>query len=165
MTNKIVVVGVSASGKSTFARALAQKTSLPLTRMDAIMWCPGWEYTGDEYTNQKLYELSKQDRWVIEGYITTDARTFLFDEADQIIYLDYNRFTCAWQYVKRWWQHKTHPREELPGSPDTLSLKFLWLVFTKGEAKTLDKYLTQADQSKITRLKTPKAAKGFLQSY
>lgn len=160
--NKVVVVGVSASGKSTFARKLAEKTGLPLTHMDAIMWQPGWEYLGDEYTNQKLFELSNGEHWIIEGYITTDARTFLFEEADQIIYLDYSRLTCGWQYLKRWWKHRQNPREELPGSPDSFSIKFLWLVFTKGEAKTLDTFLNQADRSKIVILRTLKEAESYL---
>lgn len=60
MKNKIIIVGVSASGKSTFSRKLAEKTNLPLIHMDAVMWRPGWEYLGDEYTNQKLYEITEK---------------------------------------------------------------------------------------------------------
>ncbi len=40
MGNKIVVVGISAVGKSTFSRKLAQTLNLPLTLMDTIMWKP-----------------------------------------------------------------------------------------------------------------------------
>ena len=44
---KILIVGTSASGKSTFARKLAAKTKLPLIHIDSIMWQPGWDYIGD----------------------------------------------------------------------------------------------------------------------
>lgn len=83
--SKIVVVGVSAAGKSTFSRKLAQSLNLPLTLMDSIMWKPGWNYVGDEETVRKLDEASAQPEWIIEGYISKEARTFVFDRADSII--------------------------------------------------------------------------------
>jgi adenylate kinase family enzyme len=46
--NRVVIVGASAAGKSTFARQLAKKIQLPLIHMDEIMWKPGWQYIGDE---------------------------------------------------------------------------------------------------------------------
>lgn len=160
---KIVVVGVSAAGKSTFSRRLAEKLQLPLILMDAIMWKPGWEYIGDEDVVRKLDLFSQQDKWIIEGYVSSDARTFLFDRADTIIYLDYSPLVCAWRYIKRWWKHRRTPRPELEGSPEKFSFKFLKLVWTKGEAISLDKYLeTVVPQSKIITLRSPQEAEKFL---
>jgi len=59
---KIVVIGVSASGKSTFSRKLSKKLNLPLTLMDKIMWKPGWDYIGDEETVKKLDQISSQEK-------------------------------------------------------------------------------------------------------
>lgn len=161
--NKIVVVGVSASGKSTFSRKLAKKLNLPLTLMDKIMWKPGWNYIGDDETVKKLEEISIQDKWIIEGYITTPARTFLFDRADIIIYLDYHSIVSSIRYIKRWWKHRKDPRPELPGSPERFSFKFLRLVWTKGEAITLDRFLDEVeDQDKIVRLSSLRETRIFL---
>ena len=85
---KIVVVGVSASGKSTFARKLGSKMSSPVFFVDSIMWKSGWNYVGDEETVKKLDEISSRTEWIIEGYITKGARDFVFERADTIIYLD-----------------------------------------------------------------------------
>ena len=151
--NKIVIVGVSASGKSFFARKLAEKTKLPLVLMDSIMWKPGWEYVGDEEVVRKLDEASSLEKWIIEGYITKRARTFVFDRADKIIYLDYSPLVCSWQYIKRWWNHRNIARPELHGSPEKFSFKFLKLVWTKGEAISLDKFLAEVkDQNKIIKM-------------
>jgi adenylate kinase family enzyme len=161
--NKIVVVGVSASGKSTFTKKLALKTNLPATFMDAIMWKPGWVYIGDEETIKKLDEVSLTDKWIIEGYISKNARTFLFGRADSIIYLDYSPWVSSWRYIKRWWKHRKNARPELEGSPEKFSFKFLKLVWTKGEAISLNKFLnTDENQNKIIKLSSPKETKAFL---
>jgi adenylate kinase family enzyme len=163
--NKIVVVGVSASGKSTFSRKLAEETNLPLIFMDEIMWNPGWEYIGDEATVQRLDEESSKTEWIIEGYITKEARKFVFERADKIIYLDYSPWVASWRYLKRWWNHRVHPRPELEGSPEKFSFKFLKLVWTKGEAISLNRFLKEvSDQSKIITFHSPKETESFLRS-
>lgn len=162
--DQIVIVGVSASGKSTFARKLAGKTNLPLILVDSIMWNPGWEYMGDETTIARLKEISKNDKWIIEGYINKNVRTFLFEKADTIIYLDYSPIVASIRYIKRWWRHRKNPRPELEGSPERFSFKFLRLVWSKGEAISLEKFLSEVkNQTKIIRLTSPKEALSFIE--
>jgi len=161
---KVVIVGVSASGKSTLARRLSEKTGLPIFLMDAIMWNPGWHYIGDEKTVQKLGGISLQDEWIIEGYISKDARTFIFDRADTIIYLDYPPIVATVRYVKRWIKHRKIPRPELEGSPEKFDCKFLKLVWNKGEAVSLNKFLSKIkDPTKLIRLTSVRQTKVFLQ--
>jgi len=160
---KIVVVGVSASGKSSFARELETKTNLPVIFMDSIMWKPGWNYIGDEETAKRLNEESAKSEWIIEGYIIKDAREFIFDRADTIIYLDYAPIVSSWRYIKRWWKHRKNPRPELEGSPEKFSFKFLKLVWTKGETWSLDKFFTQMpNQNKIIKISSPREGDIFL---
>lgn len=161
--NRIVIVGVSASGKSHFGRRLADRLGLPLVHMDAMMWKPGWDYIGDDATNERLEEESQKDSWIIEGYITKASRTFLFEQADSIIQLDYSPLVASWRYIKRWWKHRKQARPELEGSPEKFSWKFLKLVWTKGESVTLEKFLKEVvDQGKIVTLRSPKEAEKFL---
>ncbi len=160
---KIVIVGVSASGKSTFARKLSEKIKLPLFLMDSIMWNPGWEYIGDEETVKKLEEISSKNEWIIEGYISTKARAFVFERADTIIYLDYPALTATIRYLKRWLKHRKNPRPELEGSPEKFDWKFMKLVWTKGEATSLNRFLSELkEQEKIIKLTSPRQAKSIL---
>jgi adenylate kinase family enzyme len=159
---KIVVVGISASGKSTFTRQLGIKTGLPITFMDAIMWKPGWDYIGDEATVKQLEEISAGSEWIIEGYISKKARTFLFERADTIIYLDYSPFISVYRYIARWWKYRKNARPELEGSPEKFSLRFLKLVWTKGEAISLNKFLIEVANAKIITFTSPKQAEDFL---
>ncbi|TSD06323.1 MAG: adenylate kinase [Parcubacteria group bacterium Greene0714_7] len=160
---RIVIVGVSASGKSVFARKLAQKINLPLIFVDAIMWQTGWSYIGDVETAKKLDEVSSASEWIIEGYIVKEARSFVFERADSIIYLDYHPLIASLRYIQRWWMHRKNSRPELAGSPEKFSWKFLKLVWTKGEAVSLNRFLAQLkDKNKIIKLHSPKEAKHFL---
>ncbi|MEJ0053890.1 MAG: hypothetical protein WDN10_04175 [bacterium] len=160
---RIAVVGVSASGKSTFARRLATKTGLPLTHIDAVMWKPGWDYIGDEETVRQLKEISKQDEWIIEGFIDKNALEAVLTRAESIIYLDYPRYIPAWRYIKRWFKHRKNPRPELEGSPEKFSFEFLKRVWDKKEVYRLNEFIKKMpDTSKILRLKLPKEANTFL---
>ncbi|MBU6323700.1 hypothetical protein KGQ55_03365 [Patescibacteria group bacterium] len=160
---RIVVVGVSAAGKTTFAKALAERTKLPLVLMDAVMWKPGWNYIGDEATDARLHELSTAPEWIIEGYITTSARAFLFERADTVIYLDYAPHVNAWRYLKRWFMHRKRPRPELSGSPERFKASRLKLAWTKGEAKFLNANLARIDQTKLVTLSSSGDADEFLE--
>ena len=162
---KIVIVGVSATGKSTYARKIADVLKLPLTFIDTLAWSPGWIETPDVEVAQKLENISRGGSWIIEGYITKEARTFLFERSDLILYLDYGRFLTTFRYLTRWWKHRKDPRPELPGSPEKFSFKFMKLVYTKGEAISLNRYLKEVpDQSKIVILHSPREAHKFLNS-
>ena len=59
------------------------EATLPLTLMDEIMWKPNWHYIGDKETLKRITEVSEENKWIIEGYITTRARAFLFEKADK----------------------------------------------------------------------------------
>jgi adenylate kinase family enzyme len=162
---KIVIVGVSAAGKSTFARMLALKTKLPVTHMDAVMWQSGWNYVGDETTYRELDRISTESAWIIEGYISKKAQQFVFDRADSIIYLDYSPMVAAYRYIKRFIQHRKIPRPELAGSPEKFSFSFLKIIWTKRETKFLDEILVDlVYMAKTTRLRSLKNAKNFLES-
>jgi len=160
---RIVVVGVSASGKSTFARKLAAKTNLPLTHIDAVMWKPGWDYIGDEATVRRLKEISQQGEWIIEGFIDKNALESVLTRAESVIYLDYPRYIPAWRYIKRWLKHRKNPRPELEGSPEKFSFEFLKRVWDKKEVYRLNKFIkTLADTSKIMILNSSKEAEKLL---
>ena len=132
--------------------------------MDALMWKPGWQYIGDEQTVEKLKEISTQEKWIIEGYITKDARAFIFNDADTIIYLDYPKVVATWRYLKRWWKHRKNARPELEGSPEKFDWKFLKLVWEKGEAISLNRFLKNTpNQNKIKKYTSPQKAQRFLE--
>lgn len=121
---RIVVIGSTGAGKSTFARALGKILDIEVLHLDRYFWQAGWkQYSRADRVaiQQKLIE--GRDRWIMEGsYISSsDAR---LDAADTIIFLDMPPLLCFWQAIKRHIATYNQPfRPDLPdGCTDRLSL-------------------------------------------
>ena len=65
--NKIIVLGCSGSGKSTFSRKLHEKTNLPLIHLDNIWWKPDRTHISRDEFDHKLVEILKSDKWIVDG--------------------------------------------------------------------------------------------------
>ncbi|MFA5987291.1 MAG: hypothetical protein WC797_01400 [Candidatus Paceibacterota bacterium] len=160
---KIVVTGISASGKSLFARKIAEKLNIPILSLDSIMWKHGWTRVSDDKVDEILEEYSNKVEWIIEGYKVT--RGSVLEKADLIIYLDYSRIVTSWWYIKRCWKHRTNARPELPGSPDKFSFRFLKLIWDRKESFALNKRLFNIkDQKKIVTMPSPCETEIFLRN-
>lgn len=84
---KVIVIGCSGSGKSTFARKLRDRTGLPLYYLDQIWHKPDRTNISREEFDSRLEELLAKDVWILDGnYSRTLERrlrvcdtVFLFD--------------------------------------------------------------------------------------
>lgn len=65
--NKVIVIGCSGSGKSTFSTKLADITGLPLYYLDRIYWLPDKSHLDKDEFDSKQREIVKEDRWIIDG--------------------------------------------------------------------------------------------------
>ena len=55
------------SGKSTFARALAARTGLPVIHLDLHYWKPGWAQPTDTEWRERQRTLLAGEAWIIDG--------------------------------------------------------------------------------------------------
>ena len=91
---RVLVIGMAGSGKSTFSRALSAKTGLPVIHMDLHYWKPGWvEPSADEWREAQRRVLAG-DAWIADG---NDLETLelRLDRADTVVLLDTPWWTCA----------------------------------------------------------------------
>ena len=103
--NKIIVLGCSGSGKSTFSRKLAARTGLPLIHLDNIWWRPDQTHITREEFDQKLNEILHDDFWIIDGNY---SRTYeeRIRACDTIIFLDYSEEVCMDGITRRVGQNR-----------------------------------------------------------
>ncbi len=127
---RVLVIGCSGAGKSTFAKRLATRTGLPLVSLDAAFWQPGWVETPREPWRQRVADLVAGDNWIMDGTFvaTLDLR---LPRADTVIWFDHPRRVCmSWVL---WRIATTYGRgrpEMAPGCPERLDLGFLRYVWT-----------------------------------
>jgi adenylate kinase family enzyme len=160
MPDRIAVVGISGSGKSTFARALAQKLKLPLHFGDHLDWLPNWGVRPQDDLNAMHAAWVAESRWIIEGWIDTE-RVSRLNTADVVVDLDFSRWVCFSRVVQR--QIRGVRRDEMPeGCIDRFSARTLLWVLLKSERPFIDAALKAATMKSYVRLKSPREADAWL---
>jgi adenylate kinase family enzyme len=91
---RVLVTGMAGSGKSTFSRALAAKTGLPLIHLDLEYWKPGWVEPSEEEWREKQRRLLAADAWIADGnyYDSLDVQ---LERADTVVLLETPWWLCA----------------------------------------------------------------------
>jgi adenylate kinase family enzyme len=103
---RVVVVGVTSSGKSTLAERLARRFDLDLIELDALHWEPGWQEAQRAVFRARVEQALEAERWVVAGNYSV-ARDLIWPKAELLIWLDYPFRTVLWQLtrrtLRRWW--------------------------------------------------------------
>ena len=121
--NRIIVLGCPGSGKSTFARALAARTGLPLIHLDSVWWrADGSHISRDEF-DRALSELLAGEKWIIDGDYSRTYEVRL-RAADTVIFLDYPEDVCMAGIVGRVGEE----RPDMPWTETALDPELVALV-------------------------------------
>ena len=123
---RIVVYGLSSSGKSTLSEKLGQKLEMPVYHLDRLHFRPGtnWEAVPWEVFADRHQQAITDDRWVIEGGYS-ELLMARVDRADVILLLKMNRFACAYRFIRRYFRQKAG-HEPRRGTPENLKEKLNW---------------------------------------
>lgn len=152
---RVLVMGSSGSGKSTFARALSDITGIPTVSIDALFWKPGWVESEREEFQRRMIEAVQQPRWIMDGNFTTHGAGELRRQlADTIIWFDLPRSTCIFGILRRIAGSYGQVRPEMAeGCPEKIDLEFFRYVWTyrqQQRPKLLDYFQgLRADQSLV----------------
>lgn len=90
---KVIVIGCPGSGKSTFSRALRDKTGLPLYHLDMIWHKPDRTNVSREEFDSVLSNILETDEWIIDGNYGRTLET-RFRYCDTVFFLDFPTEVC-----------------------------------------------------------------------
>ena len=97
---RILVYGVTGSGKTTLARRLGEQWGLPYHAIDDLAWEPGWVPVPDEVQRDRVREICAGESWVIDGAYQKWAEIPL-ERVDLIVGLDLPRWRSFGRLLRR----------------------------------------------------------------
>ena len=86
--HRVNVVGTSCSGKTTLARALAERLDVPHVEFDALFWDRDWTPVPAPLFRARVTAALGDGRWVADGGYAT-VRDVTWSRADTVVWLDY----------------------------------------------------------------------------
>ena len=164
---RIMIIGCGGAGKSTLARALGEKTGLPVVHLDQIWWAPGnWQHLEDAEFVERLTEELEKPRWIMDGNFNRTIELRL-DACDTVIYLDYPRFVCLKSWLGRVIRNWGRARPDMAaGCAERFDLEFAkWIWnFNKTKRPIYHELLRQTESKNVVILKSRRQARRFLDS-
>ena len=120
---KIVIIGSSGSGKSTFAQKLGRILGIKVFHLDRHFWKPGWkEHSMEDRIQIEYGFMNGRAQWIIEGSYLSSSDNRL-STADTIIFLDMPPYLCLIGVIMRHIKYQGYERSDLPkGCTDRISL-------------------------------------------
>jgi len=165
---RILIVGNSGGGKSTLARRLGEKLSLPVVHLDVIFWKPGWVEVGDDIFRAEVARALQAPAWICDGNFsgTWNIRMPL---ADTIVWIQQPRIVCLLRAVWRvasYRGRRTRP-DMAPGCDEKFDPKFYRYIWTYDAkvAPRLEAALAQFGRhARVVRLRGDREIAAFLES-
>lgn len=162
---KILVIGSSGAGKSTFARRLGGILKLDVIHLDWHYWSRGWVETPKDKWRMVVDELLERDSWIIDGNYggTLDLR---LEACDAVVFLDLPRLVCLGRVLKRVALYRKEPRPDMAaGCPEKVDLeffKYIWDYPRKRKPGVLEKLKSYSESKAVTILSSQSEIESFL---
>lgn len=171
---RIVVVGIVGSGKSTLGMQLAEIKGLPYVELDALHWERDWTAAANDVFRNRVDKALAGKGWVVGGNYSK-ARDLIWTRADTLIWLDYPLAISLWRLFRRSIR-RIMTQEDLWGTGNRETWRnqffsrdalFLWALRTA--RKTRRQYpqlLAQPEYShlQLYRFKTPNETQRWLEN-
>jgi adenylate kinase family enzyme len=160
---RILIVGISGTGKTRLAQRLSDKLHVPTILLDTIFWKENWQEEDPNVVESKIRDAIRQDAWIIEGYIEPLGEERV-KSADVVIYLDYPGHLALRGGLSRWRRFRGRARPEMPaGNIENFGWKFLMTLLRRDERPEIESAI-KGQENKVIRLKSRHATEAYLKS-
>lgn len=165
---RVMIIGCSGSGKSTFAKRLHQQTNLPLIHLDQHYWRPHWVEPSPAIWAEQMQALVAQEAWIMDGNYS-GTMEFRLARADTIIFLDLPTSTCLQRVIGRTLKYWRQSRSDMSKDcPERFSLQFFhYILFYRKtrRAKILQKLAAATAHQQVFVLSSTKAVAAFWETF
>jgi len=132
---RVVVIGTSCVGKTTFAHSLARVLSCPHIELDTLYWQPNWVPRASDEFRARTARAVSQNFWVIDGNYSV-VRDLVWSRATTVIWLNYVFPLVLWRALTRTVRRVLTQEELFSGNRESLRMalfsreSILWWVLT-----------------------------------
>lgn len=170
---RVVVIGTSGAGKTTFASDLAAALGLNHTELDQLHWGPDWKPEPTEQFVHGAAQAAAGQRWVMDGNYSV-VRDQLWPRATHVVWLNYGRWTVFSRVLWRTIRRATLGTRLFHGNRESWRSAFFsrdsillwsWQTFAKNQRKYRDLRASgQFAQAQWLEFRTPQQTRQWLES-
>jgi adenylate kinase family enzyme len=168
--NRILVYGVTGSGKTAFAERLSECTAIPWHSVDDLTWEPGWVPVPDEEQRRRIEAICVGERWVLDTAYTTWLDIPLA-RVELIVALDFARWLTLSRLIRRTIARALDGRPICNGNRESFRSIFssdsiiLWHFSSfSRKRRRMRGWEASPPVPQVVRLATPRQAKDWLGS-
>jgi adenylate kinase family enzyme len=117
--SRILIYGVTGSGKTTLARRMSALTGLPWHSVDDLTWEPNWVVVPDDEQRRRIGEICAGEEWILD-HAYGKWREIPLARAELIVALDYPRWLSLSRLIRRTLARLVDRRTICNGNRETL---------------------------------------------
>ena len=162
---RILIIGSSGAGKSTFARGLGEATGLKVIHLDRLYWRPRWTEPPKEEWKKIVADALKGDSWIMDGNYggTMEMR---LAACDTVIFLDISRWLCVYRVIMRSTVYRKSARPDMADACeerfDWDFIKWIWQYPVRSKPRVESLVSAVPPTTRVIRLSSRAEIKRFL---
>jgi hypothetical protein len=169
VADRILIYGVTGTGKSTLAADLAGRTGIPWHSVDDLTWEPGWTGVPEDKQRQRIVEICAGDRWILDTAYDSWLDVPLA-RVQLIVALDYARWVSLRRLIWRTLRRLIERNEVCNGNTESFRQAFssdsivVWHFrsFASKRAQIRAWAASPPGGAQVIRLTSPRAARRWL---
>lgn len=165
---RILVYGVTGSGKTVLARRIADLLGLETVLVDELCWLPGWVQRTEEQQRRLLAEVCGREAWVLDSAwgVWTDLA---LSRTELVVALDYPRWLSLGRLLRRTVARVVDRRPICNGNTETLTQSLsrdsiiAWHFRSyASKRRRIDAWEADPEMPPVLRLRHPREAETWL---
>lgn len=167
---RISIVGTSGTGKTTLAREISQRLTIPHVELDYLHWEPNWVEVPNDVFQKRVSIALSGNAWVVDGNYSM-VRDIVWGKADTVVWLNYSFPVVMSRILRRTLERVVKKKEVCNGNRETWKTTFsrdsilLWVLQTYHKNRTQYPLLFQKPEYthlNIVNMRSPEAAQNWL---
>lgn len=121
--DRVVLVGTTGAGKSTFGARLAGVLDIRHIELDSLYWAADWTPVGEAEFERAIRSAVAGERWLIDGNYSR-MRELIWPQATHVIWLNYSFTRVMYQLIMRTIRRAVYREELFSGNRESVQRSF-----------------------------------------